>query len=164
MKLVCASCRRPATDAAICECGLSDYVEETTGDEMPGAPAAGGVSDDRPPVRHMECVFTESGKSVPLAPGTCSMLGRDPSMSEVAPLLQDDFVSRRHATIGIESDGRPWIRDEYSTNGTYVNNEKVPPGASRSLRHNDRIRIGEVNLKIRRVAPPGQENGRGTIT
>jgi FHA domain len=131
-------------------------------------PSPSGAGRARPvagPVDHLEYVFVDTGRRIALAPGDHSVLGRDPKISPAAAYLRDDeWFSRRHATIGMEADGRPWIRDEYSTNGTYVNNQKLPPGSSRRLRHNDRVRIGDVLLRIRRVAPAGQESGHGIVT
>jgi pSer/pThr/pTyr-binding forkhead associated (FHA) protein len=86
-------------------------------------------------------------------PGTQELLGRHPKLSKHAGRLRDDTVSRRHATIGVRPDGEPWIRDEFSANGTYVNNVKLAPGGEQTLRHGDRIRLGEVlQLKVQLVA------------
>lgn len=123
-----------------------------------GAPPSGGAE-------HFAYVFAATGRQVALAPGARAVLGRDPNMSDVARLLEaDEFVSRRHATIGTEPDGRPWIRDEYSTHGTFVNNERLPVGGSRPLHHNDRVRMGDTFLRIVRTAPPRQENDHDQVT
>lgn len=62
--------------------------------------------------------------------------------------FEDDGLSRLHASLYRDGE-RVWVVDENSTNGTFVNGEKV--GASGTpVRHGDTIRIGHyTNLKIR---------------
>jgi predicted component of type VI protein secretion system len=40
------------------------------------------------------------------------------------------------------------IEDLNSSNGTYVNRSRVPPGKQQGLKANDIIQIGEVQLKV----------------
>jgi hypothetical protein len=62
--------------------------------------------------------------------------------------FDDDGLSRLHATIHREGE-KVWILDENSTNGTFVNGEKVPP-AGTPLRDGDRVKIGHyTDLRIR---------------
>lgn len=75
------------------------------------------------------------------APGTV-LLGRDPDQSPVAGYFAaHDNVSRRHASVGAEPDGSMWVRDEYSANGTFVNDTRVPAGATVPLADGDRLRL-----------------------
>jgi pSer/pThr/pTyr-binding forkhead associated (FHA) protein len=55
------------------------------------------------------------------------------------------FASRIHATFVKEGD-EWYIRDEKSTNFTYVNSVKVEPGAKRRLKNNDLISIGYISF------------------
>lgn len=48
---------------------------------------------------------------------------------------------RRHPILGLDLDGRAWIRDYYSTNLTKVNSEPVSTGQEHDLRNDDRIRL-----------------------
>jgi FHA domain/Double zinc ribbon len=90
--------------------------------------------------------------NVDVPAGTSVLLGRDPAQSLVAAAFgQYDNVSRRHATIMVSDDGRATIRDENSTNGTFVNGDRVLPGSEVRLVDGDRIRLaadvtGEVSL------------------
>ena len=90
--------------------------------------------------------------NVDVPAGTTVLLGRDPAQSLVAAAFaQYDNVSRRHATIMVTDDGRATIRDEGSTNGTFVNGDRVVPGSEVRLVDGDRIRLaadvtGEVSL------------------
>lgn len=70
-------------------------------------------------------------------------IGRAP---ECAVCLADGLVSRRHAVMRVR-DGRWWVEDLDSRNGTWVNDRKVtaPVGIGRG----DRIRFGNITLEVR---------------
>ena len=93
--------------------------------------------------------------------GTSVMLGRDPAESLVAAAFaQFDNVSRRHATVQVDDAGHATIRDENSTNGTYVNDDRVLPGAEVRLVDGDRVRLaadvtGSVSLPQGEPDPSG---------
>ncbi|MBI1914525.1 MAG: FHA domain-containing protein [Planctomycetes bacterium] len=57
------------------------------------------------------------------------------------------WSSRQHAVITCD-DGALVIEDLNSSNGTYVNRSRVPPGKKQELKANDLIQIGEVQLKV----------------
>lgn len=63
------------------------------------------------------------------------ILGRNPDCGIVIPITS---VSREHAQI-LRIQGRYYIEDKQSRNGTYVNNQAI--NARTLLKHNDRIRI-----------------------
>jgi hypothetical protein len=90
--------------------------------------------------------------NVDVPAGTSVILGRDPAQSLVAAAFgQYDNVSRRHATVMVDDGGRASIRDEGSTNGTFVNGDRVLPGSEVRLVDGDRIRLaadvtGDVSL------------------
>jgi pSer/pThr/pTyr-binding forkhead associated (FHA) protein len=66
---------------------------------------------------------------VDIPAGTSVLLGRDPAESLVAAAFaRFDNVSRRQATVQVDDAGHATIRDEGSTNGTYVNDDRVLPG------------------------------------
>src|SRR3546814_5996024 len=68
------------------------------------------------------------------------MIGRS---SESLP-LQDSTISRRHAEMTPEGDGRWYLRDLNSANGTFVNGVRV--NDRRPLRAGDQIRTGSTLL------------------
>lgn len=95
------------------------------------------------------------------------LAGRDPS-SDIH--IDDSRVSNRHARI-IFSEGRYFIEDLGSSNGTYVNSQIV---AKAELRENDLIKLGrtllvfttasdiqEVDIHSLGQAPAGVVSGRG---
>jgi len=59
--------------------------------------------------------------------------------------VQDPEVSRRHAKVTVQ-DGNAWIDDLHSTNGTYVNGERVVE--NQSLVGGDRIQVGLTMIEL----------------
>lgn len=81
--------------------------------------------------------------NVEIPAGTSLVLGRDPAQSLVAAAFaRFDNVSRRHATVTVDDAGRAAIRDEGSTNGTYVNDDRAIPGTEVRLVDGDHVRLG----------------------
>jgi pSer/pThr/pTyr-binding forkhead associated (FHA) protein len=56
-------------------------------------------------------------------------------------------VSRKHAEI-ILQDGRCWIKDLNSSNGTWVNEVRLAPGQDYPLNNGDQVRLGQLLLLI----------------
>jgi pSer/pThr/pTyr-binding forkhead associated (FHA) protein len=81
--------------------------------------------------------------NVEIPAGTSLLLGRDPAESLVAAAFASyENVSRRHATVTMDDAGHASIRDEHSTNGTFVNNDRVLPGTAVRLADGDMVRLG----------------------
>ncbi|WP_448576644.1 FHA domain-containing protein [Thermomicrobium sp.] len=80
------------------------------------------------------------GTRLPLEPVT--VIGRHPSCTV---RLDDAFVSTEHAQLTWEQ-GRWWITDLKSTNGTRVNGKPVT--APTGLRYGDVIEVGDVRLVL----------------
>src|SRR5207302_7445479 len=99
--------------------------------------------------------------NVDIPAGTSVLLGRDPAESLVAAAFaRFDNVSRRHATVQVDDLGHATIRDENSTNGTYVNDDRVLPGTDVRLVDGDRVRLaadvtGHVSLPQAEPDPSG---------
>jgi hypothetical protein len=72
-------------------------------------------------------------------------LGR--SAGCVVALEDDNFASLVHARI-FQQSGEVWVEDLGSTNGTFVNNERLN-GPAR-LRRGDRVKVGSTLLEVRR--------------
>ena len=77
-----------------------------------------------------------------IALATVTRLGRSP---ENTVILDDEYVSASHAMVTLR-DGRWWVRDEDTTNGTLVNGVKIDSEAP--LREGDELQIGKVRLRI----------------
>lgn len=60
-------------------------------------------------------------------------------------LIEDEMVSKKHAQIDIIDDEIFYIKDLASTNGTYVNGNKI---SYYKLKERDKIKIGNTILKF----------------
>src|SRR5687767_3878190 len=69
-------------------------------------------------------------------------LGRDFTGQVV---LTDERVSRHHATAWV-ADGRLYLRDENSSNGTLVNGRRLAPGETVTLQPGDQLQLGGTHL------------------
>jgi FOG: FHA domain len=81
------------------------------------------------------------GGEFPLNPNREIVIGRS---SDLDMVLVEDMVSRKHAKISV-SDDQIIIQDLGSTNGTFVNGERIK---KTRLRENDRILVGTSILKL----------------
>lgn len=70
-------------------------------------------------------------------------VGANPGPGNIT--LMDPFASTRHARI-YQSQGSWWVQDLGTTNGTWLNNEKIY--GSYCLEKGDRIRIGRTTLIV----------------
>jgi hypothetical protein len=64
------------------------------------------------------------------------------------PLTFDTFVSQVHARA-FDRDGNLWVEDLGSTNGTFVNGDKLTQAMM--LKKGDRVKIGETVLEAERA-------------
>ncbi len=62
-------------------------------------------------------------------------------------LPDDTFVSQIHARV-YRRDGKLYVEDLGSTNGTYLNTKKLTTPAA--LRKGDRIQVGRTTLEVRK--------------
>lgn len=72
----------------------------------------------------------------------------------------DAMVSRKHSLV-VMSDGRWWVEDLGSSNGTHVNDVKVKRQA---LAHNDVVRCGSLWLRFVDDTPPPPPPASPTVT
>jgi hypothetical protein len=79
-----------------------------------------------------------------------TVLGR--SGTEV--LINDPDISRRHAALDVQGEGKYVLRDLASTNGTLLNGVRIQ---TERISDNDKIRLGSTTIKLivgeARVAP-----------
>ena len=89
-----------------------------------------------------------------------AVVGREAGL---AVILQSDNVSRQHAEL-LQQNGRLLIRDLGSTNGTFVNHERV--SGSRLLNPGDVVRFGDVEFRLHqdKAAAQRQLNSEFTAT
>ena len=159
------------------EIKAADLICFTCGANLPRARAR----DDDPPasVTVMQEYLKGEDKKGPISPtvlrlafpagnvevpaGTSLLLGRDPEDSLVAAAFAgDENVSRRHATVTVDDAGHATIRDEHSTNGTFVNGDRVLPGTGVRLADGDVVRLaGDISAD---VSLPRQEPDPATLS
>ena len=66
----------------------------------------------------------------------------------LGPLDNQRSLSRRHAKI-VNEGGMLFLREEVgTTNGTFINGERVPTGQARPLSLGDTLRFGTVEWKV----------------
>jgi pSer/pThr/pTyr-binding forkhead associated (FHA) protein len=61
--------------------------------------------------------------------------------------LEDNYVSQLHARV-FTRDGAVWVEDLGSTNGTYLNDQRV--SSPLALRRGDQLRVGSTILELKR--------------
>jgi hypothetical protein len=81
------------------------------------------------------------GTEFPLAPGRLSIGRQDADIL----LGNDSQVSRAHAALVVDDQNNATIEDNGSTNGTFLNNEKV---SSAPLAPGDMLRIGTTQFRV----------------
>jgi serine/threonine protein kinase len=96
------------------------------------------------------CVV-ETGATIPLPPRPDIVLGRGVSAVPPPDVDLDPYgasmagVSRRHARLLHRPDGW-YLEDLQSTNGTFLNEIRIPPGQPTRLSAGDLIRLGQFTL------------------
>ena len=104
------------------------------------APARSFAPNDPRLYRFVVTNGVAAGTAIPLRDGLT--LGRSPSRAEI--VLSDPEVSGLHARVA-RNGGPPILIDEGSTNGTWINEERI---AERALQAGDRVRLGGVQLIV----------------
>jgi diguanylate cyclase (GGDEF)-like protein len=90
------------------------------------------------------------GARIPLT-GAPAVFGRS---SECDVPIPDEGISAKHLEIGLRPDGKLWIKDLASLNGTMVNGEKI---TERELFPGDRVLIGHTPMRFLLYTPAEDE-------
>jgi hypothetical protein len=101
-----------------------------------------------------ELIISTSGRHICLPDASPVYLGRRDERRSIYPdidLTQDGGathgVSRQHACIYQGNNGT-YVEDINSTNGTFVNGERLSPLQTYPLQHGDVLRLGQLELQI----------------
>ncbi|HEX2913231.1 MAG TPA: FHA domain-containing protein [Chloroflexia bacterium] len=95
-----------------------------------------------------QVVVTEAGSATTVRPGMVFALGPISPIgrrSNNAIVLDDEFVSSEHSLLAWR-DGRWWLSDVASTNGTFLNGQRVTRPVE--VNWGDQIGIGGVRLRL----------------
>lgn len=128
----------------------------TTTAAAAAAPQASGRGPKQYALRFISGKY--QGGEFPLPPSKEIVVGRS---SELDMVLVEDMVSRRHAKLTVTGD-QIFIQDLGSTNGTFVNGEKIKRAA---LQEGDRVLIGTSIIKViaSDVAPQSQSEAKAKL-
>lgn len=102
------------------------------------------VANDDGKVKFLFVNGKYSGGEFSIREGQKLSIGRDIS-SDVA--IVDSKVSRNHASITSRG-GKLFIEDHNSTNGTYVNGEKLSPATETELRMGSKFSVGDSTILV----------------
>ena len=83
-----------------------------------------------------------TGQTIHITARTGLTIGRGTTCSV---RLQERSVSRLHATVFLTKHGA-YVRDEGSSLGTFLNNQKIPPNVPMPVKHGDVIQIGYYQI------------------
>jgi pSer/pThr/pTyr-binding forkhead associated (FHA) protein len=86
----------------------------------------------------------DAGRQIPLQEGTQVTFGRGASCN--AP-LSDEYISTQHARLRFQ-DGRWFVEDLGSTNGTYIGNQQIKRATPVSPKV--RFRLGKTVVELRK--------------
>jgi pSer/pThr/pTyr-binding forkhead associated (FHA) protein len=109
--------------------------------ESPPAPSRKGRRQRGEPRVFMISQGNQAGLSAELAGGVI-MIGRGPDCQLI---LDDDYVSTRHARV-VSTPNGIYVEDLGSTNGTYVNGQRITAPTTITLA--DTVRIGKTMLRL----------------
>ncbi len=129
----------PANDVAPAPAPVPPLAPDSGARHEPGAPARSRTHPAQRPWLDVD------GDRYPLL-AAITVLGRDNTADVI---LDDPGISRRHTEIRVTSDGPHLvasIRDLGSTNGTFLNGERI---TSQHLTDGDRVNVGRTTLIYR---------------
>ena len=125
---------------------------------MPGAGGAGAVDEtalESPAQRVLRKPSALGGKSIYLTVIEGDLKGKSFDITGIGTytigrkecdiVLDDEKVSRKHASVVIIREGQYAVQDLASRNGTFVNGVRL---TRRNVQHNDLIRVGNTTLRF----------------
>ena len=119
-------------------------VETATRQRRSRKGGAAATGTEMPPGPKAVVVHTEGSKPRTVAVSGNMVMGRAP---ECELALDDTFVSQQHARL-FAKNGSWYVEDLGSTNGTFVNDQRL--AAPAMVQPGDRVRVGTTVLELRR--------------
>lgn len=106
---------------------------------------------------HMRLGSHPDAAPIHLEPGKSVLLGTDPESPVAAQLRDVGGVSPAHARLGMDYDGRLWIRDQPGSEGVWLNGDRIGPGQRVTVNEGDRIGLGPEFAGTARLGGPEPE-------
>jgi hypothetical protein len=97
---------------------------------------------------------TNSQRKLVFAPGGRLSVGRTGGNGLV---IDDPSVSKMHASLALTVEGELSVADTGSTNGTFINEQRIAYGKANRLMETDKVKFGEVEVKFERMTEPVNE-------
>ena len=69
-------------------------------------------------------------------------------------VLDDPSVSKMHAALSVDGEGSLSVADTGSTNGTFINDQRIAYGKAMALVIGDKVRFGEIEVAFERQPRP----------
>ncbi|MQY25298.1 FHA domain-containing protein [Nocardia aurantia] len=101
-----------------------------------------GASRDANPVRFLIRGADGVALSARLEPGQWVHVGTDPRSPLAEQLGGVRGVAPRHAVVGLDHDGRLWVRADRSSDGVWVNGDRIETGQRVSITEGDNVGFG----------------------
>lgn len=137
--------REVAVNVTVPQISVGDYLPEIA------APAEPEV-DDSP--QGLVAIFSVGGKperaELAFRPKDRKAVGRSP---ENELRIDDASVSKMHAAFVFNSERRLLVADTGSTNGTFVNGQRIAYGQAQPVADGDTVRFGNIEVRISLPVP-----------
>jgi CRP-like cAMP-binding protein len=153
MRKLTARLRRAENRASEAHGALDDFREKLSS-RPEAAPAPAAPVDKGAPQFRFRLRHAGSGQEFPLTGGSEFLVGRPDPVTGInpevnlGPLDVSRSLSRRHAKVLVEG-GRCLLREDVgTTNGTFVNGERVRTGEPVALKPGDKIRFVAVEVEV----------------
>jgi len=98
----------------------------------------------------LSVIFTTAGgrqfdRRLEVTPGKPISIGR---MGGNALMIDDPSISKTHASLTVDAEGNMTVADTASTNGTFVNGERIAYGKAVPVGAEDKLKVGSVKLAM----------------
>lgn len=124
--------------------GTFNIPATATAGDLPATPevkplAVGAAGDRR------ATLLAKDGRVIPII-DTVFTVGRRPG--NLLNITDDQFVSGQHAEL-VWRAGQTFVVDKNSTNGTFINDQKLPTGSEMIVNSGDRVKFGATTFLFR---------------
>lgn len=75
-------------------------------------------------------------------------------------VIDDVSVSKIHASVVIDAEGKLSVADTGSTNGTFINGERIPYGKALPIGDGDRVKFGSIGVIFEHIPQDQPESAR----